>query len=598
MSAWYLGLSSTAHDPAVALVNPQGELVFAEALERPLQIKRAWGQSPDAVHLVGRLLEEHGDPSAPLVLASTWGPKVGWLWLVQWLFGRVSPAIVAQPRRPGLTRMMIEQYELNWLALLQFGSFVTVGATAAMHLRRLEGTRDVREVRLDHHRTHAAQACWSSPFEDAACLVVDGYGELESISAWTLRSGQLELLERSRHLGSLGFFYATLTRLCGFEPLKGEEWKVMGLAPYGQPLEEPRALLRSLMEVRGLKVRFAARSEVQRVMKALQPWCPEPGASIAEAADLAATGQSVFAEVMTELLCNLHAETGLDDLVLTGGCALNSSFNGRILERTPFQRLHVPSCPGDDGNALGAAWLAWSQDHQHQRPTIEQPWSPYTGSRFSRDKLERTVQFGHHGRVSRPPELAERVAQLLAEGALVGWVQGRAELGPRALGHRSILADPRSPGTKDRINGRVKFREVFRPFAPSILHEHGADWFEDYAFSPYMERTLRWRPEVRDRVPAVVHADGTGRLQSVRADLSPGFHALISAFHGRTGVPLLLNTSFNVMGRPMVHDVEDAVAVFHTSGLDAMVIDDVLFEKPAGSGSGPCESAEVHSSSL
>jgi carbamoyltransferase len=179
-----------------------------------------------------------------------------------------------------------------------------------------------------------------------------------------------------------------------------------------------------------------------------------------------------------------------------------------------------------------------------------------------------------------PNAIAEETARLLADGKLIGWVQGRAEFGPRALGNRSILADPRDPGMKAHINERVKFREDYRPFAPSILHEHGPEYFEDYRESPYMERALRFRPEAAARVPAVVHADGSGRLQTVKPAWNPRFHQLISAFHQLTGVPLLLNTSFNVMGKPIVHSVEDAVAVLMTTGLDALVIDDWLFAKP------------------
>jgi carbamoyltransferase len=179
-----------------------------------------------------------------------------------------------------------------------------------------------------------------------------------------------------------------------------------------------------------------------------------------------------------------------------------------------------------------------------------------------------------------PGQVSRRTAELLAQGRIVGWMQGRAELGPRALGHRSILADPRRPDMKDRINSAVKFREEFRPFAPSILHEHGPEYFERYQDSPYMERALVFRPEVREKVPAVVHVDGTGRLQSVRREWCERFHQLLTDFHGITGVPLLLNTSFNVMGKPLVHSVEDAVAAFLTTGLDALVIDDYLIEKP------------------
>jgi len=303
------------------------------------------------------------------------------------------------------------------------------------------------------------------------------------------------------------------------------------------------------------------------------------GTSPAESADLACTGQAVFEDVMTELLDNLHAYGISDNLAMAGGCALNSAYNGRILERTPFTRLHVPSAPADDGSALGAAYQAYHEDHPEAGAPCR-TLSPYLGSSMSTATLEQMGRFGGFQKVVRGTEdVDRRAAALLAEGKIIGWVQGRAEFGPRALGNRSILADPRPRDMQDRINARVKFREQFRPFAPSVLDEHGPQYFEHYQTSPYMERTLRFRPEVRDRVPAVVHVDGTGRLQSVRREWNPRYYALIDAFYGRTGVPMVLNTSLNVMGKPIVHSVEDALGMFFTSGLDALVIEDVLIEK-------------------
>jgi carbamoyltransferase len=206
--------------------------------------------------------------------------------------------------------------------------------------------------------------------------------------------------------------------------------------------------------------------------------------------------------------------------------------------------------------------------------------SPYLGSSLSAKSLDHFVQFSGAGvrRYSKGPH--EHVAQLLARGKIVGWARGAAEFGPRALGNRSILADPRDPHMMHKLNQRVKFREEFRPFAPSVIEEFGPEWFEDYQPSPYMDRTLRFRPEMRDKVPAVVHVDGTGRLQTVSRDRSPDFYRLIEAFHRVTGVPMLLNTSFNVMGKPIIHSVQDAVAVFYTSGLDVLVLNDLVLEKP------------------
>jgi carbamoyltransferase len=283
---------------------------------------------------------------------------------------------------------------------------------------------------------------------------------------------------------------------------------------------------------------------------------------------------------MSAILRRVEAMGISRNLVLSGGCALNSSFNGEVLARIGFEALYVPSAPADDGNALGAALLAWHEDSGRVPPMAGGFTSPFLGSQIATGALDRSVAMGWTPNVRRPGgDLHREVAGMLAQGKLIGWARGRAEFGPRALGNRSILADPRPPEAKDRINDRVKRREPYRPFAPAVLHEHGPDWFEDYQPAPYMERTLRFRPSMAGQVPAVVHEDGTGRLQSVRPDWCPDFHALVSEFHRLTGVPILLNTSFNIMGKPILHSAEDALAMLHTTGLDAVVVGEYLVGK-------------------
>ncbi|MHC5824163.1 MAG: carbamoyltransferase C-terminal domain-containing protein, partial [Nostoc sp.] len=237
------------------------------------------------------------------------------------------------------------------------------------------------------------------------------------------------------------------------------------------------------------------------------------------------------------------------------------------------------SAPADDGNAIGAALLAYQEDHPHKlSKTVWQ--SPYLGSTISKKSLDNMLRFSRIPHIRNlPGTIHLEAARLLSEGKLLGWVQGRAEFGPRALGNRSILADPRSPNMKNIINERVKFREEYRPFAPSILHEFGDKYFENYQESPYMERTLSWHPEVKEQVPAVVHANGTGRLQTVKQEWNEKFYNLIYAFYEITGVPILLNTSLNVMGKPIIHSLEDALSIFYTAGLDALIIEDYLIEK-------------------
>ncbi len=282
---------------------------------------------------------------------------------------------------------------------------------------------------------------------------------------------------------------------------------------------------------------------------------------------------------MNELITNIHKKYPSDNLIFAGGCALNSSHNGQILDKTPFKNLYVPSAPADDGNALGGALLAYYADHPHTE-SIHKNLSPYLGTEITDERVQHFLQFSGHQKVRKlATDKYETVARLLADGKIIGWVQGRAEYGPRALGNRSILADPRKKKIKDIINDRVKFREEFRPFAPSILHEYGPEYFEHYQESHYMERTLTFKKEVIDKVPGVVHQDNTGRLQTVKEEWNAELYHLLKAFHSITDVPVLLNTSFNIMGKPIIHTIEDALSTFFTTGIDVLVINDYLIEK-------------------
>ncbi|MGH2353692.1 MAG: carbamoyltransferase family protein [Chloroflexota bacterium] len=586
MTRYYIGLAASFHDPALAIVDAEGNVLFAEATERYVQDKRGFNCPPDHQLRSAELVRTYCQPDAELVLALTWSQQV----LDTLCLGALEQVSIYPPFLADLADLFYQSEDYRFwpfpnikgLRTAMLGSLGQAGNNLLFH-RDVPNSFRVR--RYDHHLTHAAMGCYSSPFREAACAVVDGYGEWTSTSFFHYRDGELRPLQRRRHwlspgTASLGMFYSLLCGLCGFSSLKGEEWKVMGLAAYGKVDPRLYDLLQPMVEAHGLEVRSGLSAEEHRVrLQALRRQVRPAGTSPLEAADLARTGQEVFADTMRDLLRNLHRLGISDDLVLAGGCALNSSFNGRIVMETPFRRVHVPSAPADDGNALGAALLACREDH----PAVPLPrcaLSPFLGTDISRPALENLVRFGGFTELAHLPEaVAERTAQVLADGKIVGWMQGRAEFGPRALGNRSILADPRRPDMKDRLNARVKFREEYRPFAPSILHECGPAYFEDYQDSPYMERALVFRPEVRDRVPAVVHADGTGRVQSVTAERNPKFYDLLSHFHRLTGVPLVLNTSFNVMGKPIIHSVEDALGVFCTSGIDVLVIDDYLIEK-------------------
>lgn len=580
----YVGFASTVHDPAIAIVSEHGEVVFAEALERSQQRKRAWHAPPDDIDHVGSLVERWCPDATAFVAATSWSDRSLRLAPVV----RRALRLRARWQSRASHRSDAERFAAHFATAAQRQGMYRTAPSSSDGLvnfeyRLLESSRGRRTLSrrsFDHHLTHAANGCYTSPFSEALCAVVDGLGEGGSTAFYHFANGHLRRLDRPAvvNLASLGQFYSWICWACGFDPLAGEEWKVMALAAYGTVNAEYEALLRPMLRVEGLSLRRAADFDrrLARVFT-LRNGFDTPY----QAADLAATGQAIFGDVMSALLTHLHA-TGLsDNLVLVGGCALNSCWNGRALRDTPFRRLHVPSAPGDDGNAIGAALLAWRGDHP--AAPIPDNGSPYLGSRLSRTALDR-LQCHSGLRVTRlaPADVASTAATLLAEGRLLGWVQGRAEFGPRALGNRSILADPRSPDVTARLNTLVKRREDFRPFAPAILDDYGAEYFEDYHTSRYMERTLRFREKVRSAIPGVVHKDGTGRLQTVRAEWNREFHALVEAFRARTGVPIVLNTSFNVMGRPIVHAVEDAIAVLCTTGLDALVLDDLLVEKCSG----------------
>jgi len=430
----------------------------------------------------------------------------------------------------------------------------------------------------DHHLTHAAAACFGSPFDEALCAVIDGAGEGGSCAFFSYRHGELKSIARlGTDTGSLGLFYTDVCLACGFGILTGEEWKVMGLAACGSRDEALVEFFRGLIRVNGLRLEYADDLDLKKV--ALYELRRQSLESRRVAADVAHAGQLVFTETLLGLLENLSRKGDSRNLVLAGGCALNSSANGKIVGGTSFRGLHVASAPADDGNAIGAALLAYRDDHPECRAS-RQIRSAYLGSRMSSETLGNVRRFaGRHSVTECAEEAPKRAARLLSQGKIIGWIQGRAEFGPCALGNRSILADPRQPLIKDRINARVKFREEFRPFATSILHELGPEYFEDYQESPYMERTLTFLPAVQKRLPCVMHVDGTGRLHSVKKEWNPGFHELIEEFYRLTGVPLVLNTSFNVTGKPISHSVEDALALFFSSGLDALFIDGFLFEK-------------------
>ncbi len=576
--AVYLGLCSTYHDPALALIDEQGQILFAEATERYLQYKRALNCEPDNPFQLPELLLAHCPEASHFVIAGNWKLQRPFYEQLASAMRWLTPRGIMRYRGRQLTACL-ETWELNHMQACQHHALRRSGINLARTLRQYFPDATVQFRHYDHHLAHAAFASYGSPFDESACAIIDSYGEHGSLAFFRFHEGRLKPVFTSRGPQSLGFFFMKLTELCGFDWMGGEEWKVMGLASYGQTDAAILHHLRGMMRVEGLDI-GQNRAAFFESLRWLETRRRSPDQPPEAAADLAHTGQQFFIEIVNQLLTRFHALGLSKNLTLGGGCALNSVCNGQLLAQTPFESLHIPSAPADDGTALGAALLAWHDDHPGQR-TAASALTPYLGNPIDEPAARRFATYsGLPAQYLPDGAIIEATAQALADGKIIGWMQGRAEFGPRALGNRSILADPRSPHMMDKVNRVVKFREAFRPYAPAILDEHGATWFEHYQDTPYMDRTLRFKPEMRSKVPAVVHVDGTGRLQSVTGERNPRFHALLTAFHQKTGVPILLNTSFNVMGKPIVNSVEDAFGVFMGSGLDALVIGDTFFSKP------------------
>jgi carbamoyltransferase len=436
---------------------------------------------------------------------------------------------------------------------------------------------------VGHHDAHAASAFFPSPFERAAVLTLDRGGDFLSTTLQAGAGPRLTRLAQVRNPDSLGEVYSALTWYLGFEP-NADEGKTMGLAPYGHDKLVPELadLVRRTPDglFRVNLAWFAYHREGGWLSRQfLDRYGPprEPESTITEHhQDLAFAVQDLLEETALHLARALRRRSGSPDLCLAGGVALNSVMNRRLLEEAGFERIFVQPAASDAGNALGAALWVWHQ--RLGRPRGEAMTHAYHGAAF--DERAAADALAGHGLEVRPiADPAEEAARLLADGRIVGWFQGRAEVGPRALGARSILADPRRAETKDIVNARVKRREAFRPFAPSVLDERGPEFFAGYRSNPFMLLVQPVRADRRDQIPAVTHVDGTARLQSVTAGDSPLYHRLISRFADRTGVPVVLNTSFNLRGEPIVHRPPEAVADFLHSDLDALFLGNLLATK-------------------
>ena len=567
MSRYVLGISAQFHDAAATLVR-DGELVAAAAEERFSRVKH--------------------DPSLPF-RAAKWcleheGIGVGDLEYV---------AFHEKPLRK-FERLMITQINafprsleaFRRTALTWFADKLWVRSSLSKGL-----AVDARKIVFsDHHLSHAASTFYTSPFSEAAVLTVDGVGEWASTALFDASADGIDRLSEIRFPHSIGLIYSAFTAYLGFQVNDGEA-KVMGLASYGTPryVDEVRKVIRSDTS-RGVDIDLsyvtyqhsATKSFSSKFEELFGPArAPDTKLSVETPegrryADIAASLQAVAEDCVVDLATSLQDKTGRSDLCIAGGVALNSVINARLTTRTKFKRVFVHPAPGDDGCAAGAALWAWNQVVGGKRgaplkkPGLGQSWSDeYIGQLL--DDLQIP-----HTRLDGDDRLIDSVVADLIDGKVAGWFQGRFEWGPRALGHRSILGDPRQPGMSDRINRKIKFREQFRPFAPVVLEGHQANYFElasgTELLLPWMLGVFPVKDTARDTLPATTHVDGTARVQVVNETDSPLFGRLLSSFGKATGHPVLLNTSFNLKGEPIVSSPLQALRTFYSSELDVLYL--------------------------
>jgi len=591
-----LGISALYHDAAAALVR-DGRIVAAAQQERFSRRKHDPSFPIDAIRYC---LEEAEVGPDDLTLVAYYDKPIS-------TFVRILKSYVAAGPR-GLRTFPTAMTEWSRRKLW-------VGYEIDRALRTLGATRSPELVYAEHHVSHAAAAFFPSPFEEAAVLTLDGVGEWTTASLGVGRGGDVRLLREIRFPDSIGLLYSAFTHHCGFKVNSGE-YKLMGLAPFGEPryvdaiLDGPLELADDgafRLDLSYFDFLAGARMTNRRFAERFGGPARAPEAPItARECDLARSIQVVVEEVVLRMARTARDLTGCRDVVLAGGVALNCVANGRLAREGPFDRIWVQPAAGDAGSAAGAAlWATHVVRGRPRRPNPADGMSgTYLGPSYDPEAIAHRLQAEGrpHERLPDPDERACRIAELLDGGAVVGVFQGRMEFGPRALGHRSILADPRDPDMQRRLNLKVKRRESFRPFAPSVLAERAADWFELAEPSPYMAVVAPVHADVRGEpitrhgddddlvsvlnrstsaIPAVTHVDGSARLQTVDAARAPAFHRILTAFERRTGCPVLVNTSFNVRGEPIVCTPEDAYRCFMSTDIDWLVLEDCLLERSA-----------------
>jgi carbamoyltransferase len=569
-----IGISHDMYISSAALIE-DGRIIAAAAEERFTREKQTRAFPANAIRYC--LAEAGCDMTGVDYVAASWNPGV--------YFQNYNPLLSGRRRH--------------------FGEHLYAVPDSLMTLypgAKRPGDWTYQEVPLDgatsrvyfvtHHRAHAANAFLLSPFESAAILTADAQGEVEATTFAVGRGSRIELLKAINYPQSIGAFYSTFTEHLGYKA-NSDEWKVMALASFADGRNIYYRLLRDevvrFLPDGGYEFDLTFFNGFNRDLpnlytpKLVERFGPprkrdEPLEERHMA--IAAAIQQLSEDLAVHMLAWLHAKTGERRLAVSGGFFMNSVLNGKLLRLTEFEEVFISSCPDDSGNALGAAYYV--ENHILERPRGEPLVHNYLGPSFADAEIADALR-KYQLPVTRADDVAAEAAAALAGGKLAGWFQGRMEFGQRALGARSILADPRQAATKDKVNLAVKYRENFRPFAPAVLADAADDWFDldPKVRVPFMERVYMVRPERRAQIGAVTHVDGSGRLQTVDMETNPLFHRLIASFKGLTGVPIVLNTSFNLNGEPIVCTPTDAIRTFFSCGLDVLFLGNYVLDKGA-----------------
>ncbi len=570
-----LGINAFHGDASAALV-VDGQLVAAVEEERFNRIKHWAGFPAESI----RWCLQHAGLAAADIdhVAISFNPKANLLKRVGFVATHwPSPsAILDRLKRQGKTLGLEEQFA---------------------HAVGIERSAVKAEFhRIEHHQTHVAAGFLISPFDEAAVLSVDGMGDFTSTLTTHAKGTDWQELDRVYFPHSIGFLYTAITMYLGF-PFYGDEYKVMGLAPYGEPefADFFRRMIRPKGDTFELNLEYFTHHKQgvrmswndgapviepfysQRLIDELGPVRDRTAPMTQRHDNIAKSLQVVTEEIIMHLLNRLHAKTKCDNVCMTGGVAMNSVANGKITSQTPFRNVYIPAGAADNGTSFGAAFYVWNHVLKQPR-TFVQDHAYWGCASTDEEAIVAADAAGVPYELLDEATVVDRATDLMIDGKVVGWFQGPMEFGARALGNRTLLADPRRTDMRDIINLRIKFREKFRPFAPSILEEQVGEWFEINEATPYMEKVFPIRKEKHALIPAVTHVDGSGRLQTVSARTNPLYHRLISCFFRKTGVPIVLNTSLNE-NEPIVRTPAEAISCFLRTDMDVIVIGSLLINR-------------------